>query len=342
MSNIISKIKNAVITEREIICISDCGIKSKRIGSIFLIWNILLVLWTAFATVKYFDFREKIVIKKSKIIELTADKQRLLSNVIILEKNVQNIKHFLSALNKYDRFNTLDDNMIFNDNVSIDTNNVNLVLSRVKDDMSSINLALINRINGLEGINNDLNINSNIKRVSFGKEVNIDDVAIDKDVYGSIVLKNTIDENIAHLDNLEKFINAMPVSEPIVSTYVSSKYGKRLDPFLKITREHHGVDLVGPYMTKIYSSAPGKVTFVGDKGGYGKTIIIEHDHNVKTIYGHLNSYNVKAGDLVSRGDEIGVQGNTGRSTGHHLHYEIIKDNQRYNPMEFVRVGNKFY
>ena len=116
-----------------------------------------------------------------------------------------------------------------------------------------------------------------------------------------------------------------------------------MDPFLKTPREHHGVDLVGSYLAKITAPADGKIVFVGSKSGYGNVIIIEHDYGLKTVYGHLNSFNVKKGDKVKRGDLLGLQGSTGRSTGQHLHYEIIKGKGlRYNPIEFMAFGKDLY
>ncbi len=344
MSNFLLKLKKILFAEREIICISNGGIKSKRIGFVFLIWNILLVFWTAFTTVKYFDLRDKIVLRENQITELNIKKQKLLSNIAILEKNISNIKDFIISLNKYDRFITIDETGLNNVSINSDNfdTNYNLVLDRAKDNMKKINLALVDRINGLEKVREQLNINNNIQQVAFQKEANDDDIDIYDDVADSIILKKTLDNNISYLENLEDFINAMPFSEPMESNYVSSKFGKRLDPFIKKARTHHGVDLVGSYMAKIYATSDGKVIFAGKKGGYGNVVILQHKYNMKTVYAHLNSFNVKLGDTVKRGEIIGIQGSTGRSTGQHLHYEIIGNNQRYNPLDFVEIGTNFY
>lgn len=346
MKNFLLKLKKILLTEREIICVSDCGIKSRRIGIIFLMWNILLVLWTAFTTIQYFDLRERVVLKENTITQLNKDKQKLLSNVVLLEKNISNINNFIISLNKYDRFASVDENKLYKVekyNDSIDKN-VTLVLNRANDGIQKINLALIDRINGLERIKEQLNLaDSNIKRVSYQTEAeNIDDINIDKDVADSIVLKNTLDNNIAYLENLEDFINAMPFAEPIQANYISSKFGKRLDPFIKTPRSHHGVDLVGSYMAKIYASSDGKVIFSGRKGGYGNVVILQHKYDMKTVYAHLNKATVKVGDTVKRGDIIGIQGSTGRSTGQHLHYEVLRNSQRFNPMDFVNIGSNLY
>ena len=130
---------------------------------------------------------------------------------------------------------------------------------------------------------------------------------------------------------------------PVKYRRISSKFSSgRKHPVLGYTRPHYGVDYAAASGTPIYAAGEGRISFAGIKGGYGKAVIVEHDYGLKTVYGHLNSYNVKAGDKISRGDIIGVQGTTGRSTGHHLHYEIIKGRQRYSPLEFIKVGSNLY
>lgn len=349
LKNLFLNIKRIVFSEREIICISNSCIKSKKIGIVFLIWNILLVFWTFFITIKYFELQREASKKDDIISKLETHKQDLLANIVILEKNVNNIKNFIVSLNRFDRFSNIDENSInYNKELNIDNNDfddkiINLVLDRTKENLKNINLALVDRINSIKTIQNEINFDSNnIQAVSYEMPTNTALNNINNEVLESIVLKDTIDENLSSLNKLEKFINAMPFVEPIQINYVSSKYGRRLDPFTKQPKKHHGVDIVGPYLGKVYSPAPGKVIFAGLKGGYGKAVIIEHEYGLKTIYGHLNSYNVKTGDKVSRGDILGVQGNTGRSTGHHLHYEILKGRERYNPLDFVKVGSNLY
>lgn len=346
MKKFFLKLKSCLISERDIICISKNGIRSKKVGSIFLMWNVLLVFWTAFTTVKYFDMKNEILQKDIKIVELEGIKQKLLSNLTIINKDVSNINSFLISLNKYDRFGGLDENILaklnYKDDIEIN-NSVKLVLDRVKNNVKITNLVLSNRIKNLNSVKENLNLN-NVQLVSYDT-INelVDNTMIDEEVSDSMVLKKTLDNNIAQLNDLEKFINAMPFSEPMQSLYVSSKYGTRLDPFLKTPREHHGVDLVGSYLAKITAPADGKIVFVGSKSGYGNVIIIEHDYGLKTVYGHLNSFNVKKGDKVKRGDLLGLQGSTGRSTGQHLHYEIIKGKGlRYNPIEFMAFGKDLY
>src|SRR5690606_26967595 len=114
---------------------------------------------------------------------------------------------------------------------------------------------------------------------------------------------------------------------PVSNHRLSSKYGSRWG------RNHTGIDLTGN--KNIKAADAGEVEFVGTKNGYGKTIIINHKNGFKTLYGHLNSYSVSKGDKVDTGDKIGVMGNTGRSTGVHLHFEIIKNGKHVNPLSYL-------
>lgn len=116
-------------------------------------------------------------------------------------------------------------------------------------------------------------------------------------------------------------------SWPVSSAVVSSSFGQRWG------RQHKGIDLVGERSIK--ASDEGVVTFAGQQSGYGNVIIINHRNGYETLYGHLDSIDVKVGQIVEKGEVIGVMGNTGRSTGTHLHFEIKKDSVAQNPMKYL-------
>lgn len=107
-------------------------------------------------------------------------------------------------------------------------------------------------------------------------------------------------------------------------------------------REHKGTDMAGPVGTPIYTTADGYVTFAGRQSGYGNLIIIQHDFGFETRYAHLSRISITKGDRVSRGDRIGDMGNTGRSSGSHLHYEIRTNGEAVNPMTYIRAGQNVY
>jgi len=115
---------------------------------------------------------------------------------------------------------------------------------------------------------------------------------------------------------------------------VSSAYGYRIHPIYKQKLPHLGMDFTGKINTPVYSTGNGKVVKVDKKRGYGKRIIVDHGYGYKTVYAHLNGYNVKRGQKVKRGEIIGYLGNTGISTGPHLHYEVQKNNRPVNPINY--------
>ena len=126
---------------------------------------------------------------------------------------------------------------------------------------------------------------------------------------------------------------------PVEFSYISSRYNlKRKHPVLNKIRAHTGVDYAAPTGTPVRSTSSGTVSFIGSKGGYGKLIEIKHSEDYSTRYAHLSKFNVRRGQKVKRGDIIGYVGNSGRSVGPHLHYEIFKDNKKINPLNFY-YGN---
>lgn len=111
---------------------------------------------------------------------------------------------------------------------------------------------------------------------------------------------------------------------------VTSGFGRR-----RRRRFHKGIDIAAPRGTPIFAAAHGKVIFSGRKGGYGKTVMLDHGAGVQTLYAHNSKIEVQEGDWVSQGQQISKVGNTGRSTGPHLHYEVRLDGRPVNPKPYL-------
>jgi murein DD-endopeptidase MepM/ murein hydrolase activator NlpD len=127
-----------------------------------------------------------------------------------------------------------------------------------------------------------------------------------------------------------------PGGWPVVGD-VTSRFGWRDSPWGSGSQRHTGLDIMASYGTPVRVSAPGMVVFAGrDSGGYGSTVVVDHGHNVKTLYGHLSGIYVREGQRVARSTAIGAVGNTGRSTGVHLHYEVRVGNVPVDPMLYVK------
>jgi murein DD-endopeptidase MepM/ murein hydrolase activator NlpD len=135
-----------------------------------------------------------------------------------------------------------------------------------------------------------------------------------------------------YYDEKGKTTNTSSFMVPCRYKRISSRFTKkRWHPILKRYRAHHGIDYATPIGTAIKAAYSGKVIFAGRKGGYGKTVVIKHPAGYKTLYAHLNSFKVHVGERVKRGDLIAYSGNTGKSTGPHLHFGLSLNNRWINP-----------
>ena len=117
--------------------------------------------------------------------------------------------------------------------------------------------------------------------------------------------------------------------------WVTSDFGVRLDPYTSERVMHAGLDIAGPHGKEVIAPSDGIVVFAGVDGGYGNVLVIDHGYGIKTRYGHLSAVKVKAGEKVKRGQIIAALGNTGRSTGPHLHYEVRVNGIAQNPRKFI-------
>ncbi|HET9768716.1 MAG TPA: M23 family metallopeptidase, partial [Thermoanaerobaculia bacterium] len=128
----------------------------------------------------------------------------------------------------------------------------------------------------------------------------------------------------------------VPIRKPVTGEPdLSSGFGMRIDPFLRSPAMHTGLDMRAETGDPVRATANGTVTIAGWQGGYGKMVEIDHGNGLTTRYGHLSSTAVQAGQRVHRGDVLGYVGNTGHSTGYHLHYEVVKDGQAVNPLGYI-------
>jgi murein DD-endopeptidase MepM/ murein hydrolase activator NlpD len=130
--------------------------------------------------------------------------------------------------------------------------------------------------------------------------------------------------------------NATPNLWP-VEGQVTGSFGERIDPFNGEGAFHSGVDIGSSYGAPVVAPADGVVMLTETLGGYGKTIMVDHGNGISTRYGHLSGYAVTAGQHVHRGDVIGYVGESGRSTGPHLHYEVRINNTPVNPYKYLRI-----
>ena len=129
----------------------------------------------------------------------------------------------------------------------------------------------------------------------------------------------------------ERFVAGRPIKEG----WLSSQYGVRKDPFHGNPTMHRGIDYAAPEGSPVVATGAGIVTFAGRRAGYGKLVEIDHGAGIRTRYAHMRSIDVQVGDVVTRGQTIAEVGTTGRSTGPHVHYEVLENGQHVNPARYV-------
>ena len=191
---------------------------------------------------------------------------------------------------------------------------------KIKDTPTYINTnENLKNINGL----NKKNYKSGIKE-NVIENINVKNITDNQEVQG---IQNIQNENINN-KNFGKIL------WPVKSGKITSKFGNRNHPVLKSVKFHRGVDIAVSLGTPVYAGIKGIVTFAGKRGNYGNLVEIEGSDGIKVRYAHLSKIDVIAGQRVSDGEKVAETGNTGMSTGPHLHYEIIVDDSPVNPLNF--------
>jgi murein DD-endopeptidase MepM/ murein hydrolase activator NlpD len=177
------------------------------------------------------------------------------------------------------------------------------------------------------------NINSRLKNVISYVDELTRKIEFEKAKYSEI--SNKIAEN-------KQMFESIPAIKPCEGTLLEHSFGMRLHPILKVMKMHEGVDIVTDIGTSVYATGKGTVDFIGIKGAYGLCLEINHGFGYTTLYGHLSSINVQLGQKVSRGSLIAKTGNSGLSTGPHLHYEVSHDGIKLDPVGYFFDNLNFF
>ncbi|WP_306353207.1 M23 family metallopeptidase [Flavobacterium sp. '19STA2R22 D10 B1'] len=201
--------------------------------------------------------------------------------------------------------------------------------SPIPDEQRKAGFGGINRYKELDGYDNSELVKNTTKRVDI----------ISKQL---VIQSKSLDEIIKLASAKEKLLAAIPAIQPVKNEdlkRMASGFGYRSDPFTKIKKFHAGMDFSAKVGTPIFATGDGVVNRADNTAtGYGNHIVIQHGYGYETLYAHLSKYNVRPGQRVKRGDVIGYVGNTGRSEASHLHYEVHKDGEVINPINFY-YGN---
>lgn len=165
------------------------------------------------------------------------------------------------------------------------------------------------------------------------------EATVDADM-GSLVAsaqaqEKNFDDIRKYVDHKRSMLAAKPTSWP-VHGWISSGFGARVNPFSGEKGFHTGIDIANDMGTPIHTTADGRVAYAGWEGGYGKLVVVEHGQGFSTYYGHLSQIKVAQGDIVRRGDVVGLMGQSGDATGPHLHYEVRIYNAPVDPTKYLQ------
>ncbi|RRJ90430.1 M23 family metallopeptidase [Flavobacterium macacae] len=242
-------------------------------------------------------------------------------------REIENMKINYSILNK--KMDQVDEVL---ESVAARDNNLYRVYfnsSPIPNEQRKAGFGGVNRYKNLEGYDNSELVVSTTKRVDI----------ISKEL---VIQSKSLDEILKLAKEKEKLLGAIPAIQPVKNEnlkQMASGFGYRSDPFTKIRKFHAGMDFSAKTGTPIYATGDGVVERADNTAsGYGNHIVIRHGFGYETLYAHLSKYKVKRGEKVKRGDVIGYVGSTGRSEAPHLHYEVHKNGEIVNPLNFY-YGN---
>lgn len=195
----------------------------------------------------------------------------------------------------------------------------------ISDEVRKAGFGGVNRYEKYKGLeNNDLVVETMRKVDILSKQL--------------VVQSKSYDELFEMIKSKSAMLSAIPAIQPVNNKdlkRMASGFGYRTDPIYKTTKFHAGMDFASPIGTEIYATGDGTVVRAdADASGYGNHVRINHGYGYLTLYGHMSKINVRPGQRVHRGDVIGFVGNTGKSVGPHLHYEVHKNGQPINPVNF--------
>ncbi len=239
------------------------------------------------------------------------------------KRELQNAQLQFQLLNrKMDQAETVLTNVADRDN---NIYRVYFEANPIPDEQRKAGFGGINRYTNLEGFDNSELIIASSKRLDI----------LQKQI---VVQSKSLDEIAKLAEDKEKLLVAIPAIQPVKNEdlkRMASGYGMRSDPFTKIRKMHWGMDFSAPKGTPVYATGDGVVVRADDRAtGYGNHIEIDHGYGYTSLYAHLYKYNVKKNQKVRRGELIGFVGSTGRSEAPHCHYEVHKDGERINPINF--------
>ncbi len=280
---------------------------------------------------------------RKEIESLDARMQKLASSNFTLEKKLSSVKTNLTVVAD-ERSSALTESKKLKDQVS-DLENI---LADLQESEKSVLERMASHTTERIAAIEDVLKRTGIKPEKLLALANIDSgmggpfiAASQQDSKSDDLLKvslTNLDGQVKRWAGLRDVMNSLPLFSPLDYYYITSSYGKRRDPKNKKLSHHYGLDMGSSHKAPVFTAAGGKITYAGWKSKYGNFVEIDHGNGVKSRYAHLAKIFVKKGQSIEQRVKIGLVGNTGRSTGAHLHYEILVNGKTVNPFKFIKAG----
>ncbi|WP_162937915.1 M23 family metallopeptidase [Kiloniella sp. EL199] len=225
-------------------------------------------------------------------------------------------------------------------NSLIEVSNIQRELVDRLTERSKYSLGVIEKTVEMTGLNLETLLGSeNLDTGQGGPYIPVDEIQESADFEASV---NMLDMQLTRWETLQDVVAKLPLTTPIDQYRITSSFGKRRDPVTGKTSVHNGLDMAAPMKSSVYAPAPGKIVYAGWRGRYGRLVEIDHGNGIRTRYGHLRKLLVKQGQEVSHREKIALLGNSGRSTGPHVHYEVLYNNKPVDPRKFILAGRHVF
>ena len=352
--------KILVLSDKRIVSIPISG----KLQTVAALFSVSLMLWVSYATSKYLAYGDIISEKERELWTTSVTNGNLQYQMADLHNNLEDLNKYFSDLQKYEEISDKKAPAAPSKNDEVSeaepVSHKRVMAANTRQDpqreaqriLSTINTKVKQRISSLENVmgstgiafkkilenNTTLQQAMTARRPSVSKTAQGGPFIPDNSAMPYALDKAAFSADIHYLLALEKALHAMPVASPLTHYYITSHFGRRVDPMRRVRAIHQGLDMVGKQGARVYSSAAGKVVFAGVNGAYGRFIEIDHGSGISTRYGHLSKIFVEEGLNIKKGQVVGLQGSSGRSTGSHLHYEVRFEGRPLDPYQFLKAG----
>ncbi len=313
---------NGLFPDRQILLRTDASYRSLILSRRTQLTAISLLIglgaWAAFTTTHYTFLDEIVAAKNQEVVRAEEAYQVILGKFVRHRSRLQVVNQEVQRLSGVDRSNLLAVRRMSDRTAEL------VAASRKLIERTGLNTKRLMKATGIS------------QEAQGGPYIEVAAGAPARDQLNSDIER--LEEQLQYWAQLQGVVRRLPLNPPLDAFAISSGFGKRRDPINRRRAVHHGLDMIAPLKSPIFATAAGVVTFSGVKGNYGRFIEIEHGAGLSTRFGHLHKLLVKKGEVVKPGRKIALLGNSGRSTGAHLHYEIRFNKKPRNPMKFIQAG----